>query len=89
MNFMVKEKEIYYTDKIWKNWLRIIPRDEEFMKKIIASRNKVPKQILTMFNLSEEDKKEYENAKDEDELAEIIIKDCKLKGLKLIKDTKE
>ncbi|HEY0090436.1 MAG TPA: hypothetical protein VGB37_16420 [Candidatus Lokiarchaeia archaeon] len=84
MNFKVDRKNIYYTDNFWKNWLRIIPKDKEFIRKVIASRNKIPTQIITMFNLTKEDKMEYENAKTEKELAEIIIKDCKAKGLRLI-----
>ena len=72
-------------DNVWKSWLRIIPKDENFIRKVIKSRNKIPKQLITMFNLSEKDKKEYENAQTEEELAKIITKDCLAKGLRLIK----
>jgi len=85
MNFKIEGRDIYYVDNVWKNWLRIIPKDEKFVRKIIESRNKIPKEILTMFNLSEKDKKEYEGAKTEEELAKIITKDCLAKGLRLIK----
>lgn len=43
---------------------------------------KIPKKFIPE---TDEEKKEYEKAKDENELANICIKDCKLKDIKLIK----
>jgi len=83
LNFKVDGKNIYYNNKFWKKWIRCIPKDEELIKKIRMSRNKIPDVLAKMFNLSEKDQKEYDNADSEDELADIIIKDCKQKGLKL------
>lgn len=51
MNFMIKEREIFYTDKVWKNWIRCIPKAENFELLVIKSRNKLPPQLSTMFNL--------------------------------------
>jgi len=77
-------KEIFYGDRIWKNKIRIVPKDEGFERKIIMSRNKYPnlnmKTFNDFFNLNEEERKEYENAKDENELADICIRDVKKKG---------
>ena len=85
MHFFVKDKQIFYTDRLYNGALiRCIPKDEHFLKAIINSRNKLPQRLITMFNLSEEDQKEYDNAKSDDELADIIIKDCKDKGASLI-----
>lgn len=64
--------------------VQLLPQDKEFEKKVLMSRNKYSVKILSMFKLSEEDIKEYENTKDDNELAEICIKDCSLKGYKLI-----
>jgi hypothetical protein len=90
MNFTVDKREIWYSDRIFRKALKIIPTDEEFMKKIRESRNKIPAWFIKSFNLSEQDKKEYDIAveKGEDALADNIIKDCKLKGLVLIKREK-
>lgn len=88
MNFMIRQKEIFYTDRIWKSWIRCIPKDDKFELIVRNSRNKLPPQLVTMFNLTEQDKAEYEAAKNEFELADIIIRDCKLKALMLI-DRKE
>lgn len=84
MNFIVTDRNIWYKDRVWKGGVRCIPRDEEFIKKIIASRNKIPYKLISMFNLSKENQEEYNKAKDDDALAEIIIKDCKSKGLVLL-----
>jgi hypothetical protein len=44
---------------------------------IILSRNKIPAWMIELFNLKEEDLKEIENAKDDNELKDIVIKECK------------
>lgn len=81
MHFFVKDRQIFYTDRLYKNNLiRCIPKDENFMRAIINSRNKLPRQLIDMFNLSKKDKAEYDNAKTDEELADIIIRDCKNKG---------
>ena len=77
MFFEVKDKNIYYSDRIWKNWIRCIPKDEEFIRKIIQSRNKIPRKLITMFNLSGKQQEEYNSAQNDEALTEIIIKDCK------------
>jgi hypothetical protein len=85
MHFFVKDKQIFYTDRLYKGVLiRCIPKDENFMRAIINSRNKLPQKLISMFNLSEEDQKEYDNAKSDEELADIVIRDCKDKGARLI-----
>ena len=53
-------------------------------QKILASRNKIPAWTEDLFHLKEEDVKEIENAKDDNELKEIVIKDCQLHQCKLV-----
>ena len=85
MHFFVKDRQIFYTDRLYKGLLiRCIPKDENFLQAIRNSRNKLPQSLITMFNLSKEDQAEYDAAKSDDELADIIIRDCKNKGAKLI-----
>ena len=52
--------------------------------KVIMSRGKFPHFLIEMFTLTVKDKEEYEAAKTDDDLAEIIIKDAKGKGCKLL-----
>lgn len=82
LQFVVLKGEIFYTDRVWKNWLRIIPKDPKMKRMILMSRNKFPKHVISMFNLSEKELEEYKNAKDDEELSEIIIRDAKGKGCK-------
>lgn len=85
MNFYIKDREIFYQDKVWHYGIRCIPKDEEFIKKVRESRNKLPDKLLTMFKLTEKQQKEYDDAKTDEEIVEIIIKDCKSQGLTLLK----
>ena len=81
----IKGREIYYSDRKWKRDVRLIPKDIEFNKKVLMSRNKIPSHISQMFELTDEEKKEYEGAKTEEELAVICIHDAKKRGALLAK----
>jgi len=90
LNFLIKNKEIYYTDRNWRAWIRCLPPPENFMQKVQMSRNKIPLSLAKLFTFTEEEMKEYENAKDEEELANIITKDALSKGCrKFNKEIKE
>ena len=89
LQFYIRDKIIYYTDRKWKNWVQCIPKDKDLIKIILKSRNAVPHQLAELFNLSKEEMKEYNDAKDDDELAKIIKMDGKGKGLILQKEMKE
>jgi len=87
MHFVIKEnKEVFYTDRKWAAFIRILPRPEDLIKKIVSSRNRIPSSITQLFNYTEVEKKEYETAKDMDEVSNIIIRDCRMRGLQLIKN---
>ena len=76
---------IKYTDKIWKDGVQFIPKDPQFMLKLIASRNRIPysQHIMQWVNEANSGKnlEEYEACGTEEELAEMVRRDCKLKGL--------
>lgn len=83
LNFAIKDRIIKYTDRKWNKWIQCIPKDEKFIKKIIMSRGKFPHFLIKMFELTDKERIEYEGAKDDEELAQIIIRDGKKKGCKL------
>jgi len=85
LQFLVKDKNVYYTDRKWKNWVQCIPKDPTLIKKILMSRNKIPLTLVRLFDLSEKEQAEYDNAKDDDALSSIIIRDAKLRGLLLVR----
>lgn len=79
-HFKIDNRMIYYTDKNYhNNFIQCIPKDMEFIRKIIASRNKIPRSLINMFNLTKKDQEEYDNAKTDEELSFIIQKDIKIK----------
>jgi len=84
MHFIINGKTILYTDRRWQKFIQCLPQDPEFIKKIQASRNALPSFLIKMFTFKEEEMKEYENAKDEEELAKIVIRDGALKGARLL-----
>ena len=86
INFAIQDKIIKYTDRKWKKWIQCVPRDDNFIREVIMSRGRYPHYLIKLFDLSAKDIEEYENAKTDEELAEIIIKEIKFKfkGSKLI-----
>ena len=83
LNFAIKDRIIKYSDRKWGKWIQCIPKDKSFIKKVIMSRGKFPHFLIKMFELTDREKKEYDSAKDDEELAQIIILDGKKKGCKL------
>ena len=89
LNFLIKNREIFYTDRKWRAWIRCLPPPEDFINKIKLSRNRIPKELIQLFQFTDEELKEYEDAKSEEELASIITKDALLKGCKSITQEKK
>ena len=85
----IQDKNIWYNDRFWKRAIRLIPKDKDFILKIIKSRNRLPNQLSNLFELTEREKREYENAKNDEELARICIYDIKSKGAILIKEERK
>ena len=85
MSFIILNKVVFYCDKVWSNWIQIVPKDERVTKQILMSRNKIPKHLIKMFDLSPSEMEEYKTAKDDEAIAEIVIKDAQKKGCKLEK----
>lgn len=52
------------------------------------SRNSVPQWLVSMFKILPDEQKQYDEAKDEEALCEIIIKDAKRENAKLISKQK-
>lgn len=76
----IKDGEIFYTDRTWKRAIRLIPKDKDFIMKIKMSRNKIPNSLIQCFELTPREQEEYDNAKDDGSLADICVKDIKVKG---------
>lgn len=81
----IKGKEVYYLDRKMKRATRLIPKDAKIEKRILMSRNKIPKNIVQMFELNEKEQKEYDSCNTEEDIAKICIEDCKKQGSELLK----
>ena len=89
MNFIIKNREIFYSDRRWGNWVRCMPPPENFMKVVSLSRNRIPMTLLNMFKFTDKEVEEWKEAKDEQTLADIIIRDAKSKGCIFVKQMNE
>ncbi len=84
LNFAIQDKVIKYTDRKWGKWIQCVPKDPNFMMKIRMSRNRLPSFLINLFKLSDKEQEEYDAAKTDEELAEVIKKDALGKGCKLM-----
>ncbi len=84
LNFAIEDRIIKYTDRKWGKWIQCIPKDKDFIKKVIMSRGKFPHFLIKMFNLTVKEQREYDEAETDEELSQIIIRDAKNKGCKLL-----
>lgn len=80
-------KEIWFNNRQFKTKIRCIPKDIDFERRIILSRNKIPPILRQIFNLPEKDRLEYEEVKDKGEkaIADRMELDLKKHGLLVIK----
>lgn len=80
MTFLIIDKKVFYSDRKFKALIRILPRPRNFVNFIQKSRNAIPAFLTKLFNYTKKEMEEYEKAKDDAELAEIICLDGKKNG---------
>jgi hypothetical protein len=81
----VDGKVVRYTDKLWKDGVQFMPKDPQFVLKLLQARNRIPfsNQIIQWINESNSGKnlEEYLKCETEEDIAEIIRMDARKKGL--------
>lgn len=84
----IDNKKILYWDKLqgalWGGPLQYLPPDPASLRKIDLSRNKIPAHFKQLLAVKPEDLEEFEKAKDDTELKQIVLRDCKSQGCKFI-----
>lgn len=89
----IDNKVINYYDKlqgaIWGGPLQYLPPSPAMMRKIEMSRNKIPPHYKELLKITKDELEEFKKAKTDEELKEIVLRDCKNKGCKLIDEKKE
>lgn len=83
ISFDIDGKDIIYYDNIWKKGIKIMPKDENLIRKMLRSGEKSLKVMVALiFDANKgESLEEYNSCKTEEDLAEMIRKDCSIKGL--------
>ncbi len=78
----IEKKIVMYKDRKFPAGIKFLPKDDKFEKLVILSRNRIPKEIITLIRNANSGKNliEYQNAKDDEELVIIVKRDAALKG---------
>ena len=71
-----------YKDKKYPAGFQFMPKDPNFKKIVLFSRNKIPPEVIKWVEDANRGKnlEEYQSAKDDEALIPIIIKDAKING---------
>lgn len=84
--FEIEGKRVIYFDKNWKDGIQIYPYPKKLVRKLLKS-NKAALQAMGLLihgANTGKDLKEYEACETEEDLFEIIKKDCIEKGYTLV-----
>jgi len=86
---MIDNKTVKYWDelegKIWEGPLQWLPPSKETMNKIKMSRNKIPSYFLDMLFVPADELAEWQNAKDDNEILELVKRDLEKNFCKIEK----
>jgi len=78
----IENKIVMYEDRKFPKKIKFLPMDDNFEKIVIMSRNRIPKEMIELIRDANSGKnlKEYQEAKDDEALVEIIKRDAAIKG---------
>jgi len=78
----IENKIIVYKDKKYPGGVQFLPKQKNFERLVLFSRNKIPKEVVEWINESNSGKnlEEYQSAENDEALVPIIIRDAKIKG---------
>ena len=78
----ISNKIITYTDRRNKEPVQFMPKDPDFKRKVIMSRNRIPKYIIELIEDANSGRnlEEYQSCKTDEELVPIVKRDALIKG---------
>jgi len=84
IQFSIEKRIVRYWDRLWKESVQFVPKDHEFIKKIMLSRNRLPHMIIQWIQTANSGKnlEEYNECNNDEDLVKIVMRDAMLKGLK-------
>ena len=79
--------QVVYKDRKISQSMQLVPKDPDYKKKVLMSRNRIPKYIVEFIEQANIGKNldEYQAAKTNEDLVKIVMWDCKSRGAKLEK----
>lgn len=85
MQWKIQDKVVMYKDRRWPDWIQVLPLDEMLLEKLkkIGGSVQVLAALLIDAN-SGKNKKEWEEAKNDQEVADIIVRDSRLQGCNIV-----
>ena len=88
---ILEDKRIMYSDRKWPEEWQFMPKDESMARKILMSRNRIPKMVLDWINDANSGKnlEEYQQAENYEALVPIIKRDAASKGCIFQKEIRE
>ena len=83
----IANKLVIYKDRKVSQSMQLVPKDPDYKKKVILSRNRIPAYIVDFIEQANTGKnlEEYQAAQTDEDLVKIVTFDCKSRGAKLEK----
>ncbi len=78
----IEDKIIMYKDKKYPKGFQFMPKDPDFKRIVLFSRNKLHPETIKWIEDANSGKnlEEYQSAKDDEALVKIVIKDAQING---------
>lgn len=83
IKFQIEGKKVIYFDEMWKEGIQLYPYPKKLIRELLKSKKGHLQAMGLLIHEANKGKnnKEYLNCRTEEDLKEVIRKDCKSKGL--------
>ena len=87
ISFLIDGKRVYYYDRVWKKGLQVYPLSMPLINKLKRGGMNLKMYAALILDANkDENLKEYQSCKTEEDIVQMIRKDCVSKGLLEIKN---
>jgi len=82
LSLEIDNKVIVYRDRKYPKGFQFMPKDPNFKRIVLFSRNKLPMDVITWIENANKGKnlEQWQNAKNDEAIVPIVIKDAELNG---------